>query len=79
MVAMCLGLQEAYTGVELGCHVEVLVVGWHDTHESGLVRTYLRDLAVAASAELRMAIAAVLRLGWWAMEGLIDLGGNGDD
>ena len=78
MVAMRLRLQEAYTRVELGRDVEILVVRWHDTNESGLVRTDLGYVAVAAVAELRMAIAPVLRLSSGPMECLIDLSRDGD-
>lgn len=79
MVAMGLCLQEADPRVELGHDAEVLVVGRHDAHEGGFVRSDLRNVAVAAGAELRMAVAAVLRLGWRPMEGLVDLCGDGND
>ena len=79
MVSMCLCLKEAYARVELDRDVEVLVLERHDAHKSGLVRTDLGDVAVAAGTELWMAITAVLRLGWWTMERLVDLCGEGDN
>ena len=49
-----------------------MVFRGHDSYEGGFVGANLGDVAVAAVAELGVAVAAILGLNWRTVEGLVD-------
>jgi len=79
MVAMGLYLQKPYACVELGGYVNVLVLKGHDTYESGIVGTDMRDVAPGPIAKCWVAIAAVFFLNWWMIDKEGDLGNDAAD
>jgi len=59
IVVMGLHLQKPYACVELGGYVNVLVLERHDTYESGIVSTNMRDVALGTIAKCWVAIVAI--------------------
>lgn len=59
MVAMSLYLQKPDACVKLGGHVNVLILEGHNTYESGIVGTYMRDVAPGPIAKCWVAVAAI--------------------
>lgn len=79
MVAMGLHLQKPNACVELGGHVNILVLEGHDTYESGIVGTDMRDVAPGSIAECRVAVAAVFFLDCGMLDRKVDLGSDAAD
>jgi len=79
MVAMSLYLQKPYACVELGGHVNVLVLEGHDTYESGIVGTDMRDVAPGSIAKCWMAVATIVFLNGWTIKKKGDLGNDAAD
>jgi len=79
MVAMGLYLQKSYACVELGGHVNVLVLEGHDTYESGIVGTDMRDVAPGPIAKYWVAVAAIFFLNRWMIDKEGDLSNDAAD
>jgi hypothetical protein len=74
MVAVGLHLQKPYACVELGGYVNVLILEGHNTYESRIVGTNMRDVAPGPIAKCWVAVAADFFLNRWTVEKEVNLG-----
>lgn len=79
MVAMGLYLQEPYACVQLGGHVNDLIFEGHDTYESRIVGTDMRDVTPGPITQCWVAVAAFFFLNWWMIGKEGDLGNDAAD
>lgn len=55
-------MQKPDACVQLGYDVNVLIVGWENTHKSGVMSRYLGNVGILAVAKLGVAVATDLVL-----------------